>query len=89
MAQYQRYQASEKGADDAERRKLWQAFKELDKDGNNMIDKEEMLDFLAKNGVDEEHRTQIVEELFNKCDRDGNGYVDLNEFVDEYIYTKD
>lgn len=54
-----------------------------------MIDKEEMLDFLAKNGVDEEHRTQIVEELFNKCDRDGNGYVDLNEFVDEYIYTKD
>jgi predicted nuclease with TOPRIM domain len=60
----------------------------LDKDGNGQIDKDEMLDFLAKNGVDEDHRVQIVDELFNKCDADGNGYVDIGEFVNEYIDTK-
>lgn len=48
-----------------------------------------MLRFLAKNGVDEEHRVQIVEELFAKCDKDGNGTVDIEEFVEEYIFTKD
>ena len=47
-----------------------------------------MLDFLARNGVDEEHRVQIVDELFNKLDADGNGAVDVSEFVNEYIDTK-
>lgn len=52
------------------------------------IDKHEMLSWLAKNGVDEEHRAQIVEELFSKCDMDKNGTVEINEFTEEYIDTK-
>lgn len=47
-----------------------------------------MLDFLERNGVDEEHRIQIVDELFNKCDADGNGFVEIEEFINEYIDTK-
>ena len=76
------------GASDYEKQQLERAFAILDKDGNGMIDKEEMLDFLARNGVDEEHRVQIVDELFNKLDADGNGAVDVSEFVNEYIDTK-
>lgn len=46
-----------------------------------------MLNFLAKRNVDEEHRIQIVDELFDKCE-DFNGFVDLDEFTNEYLSTK-
>jgi Ca2+-binding EF-hand superfamily protein len=39
-----------------------------------------MLSFLAKKNIDEDHRIQIVDELFSKCDHDGNGEVDIEEF---------
>ena len=45
--------------------------------------------FLAKQGIDDEHRSQIVDELFDKLDDDGNGRIDLNEFSTQYVSTKD
>jgi Ca2+-binding EF-hand superfamily protein len=53
-----------------------------------MVSREDMLKFLAKRNVDEEHRVQIVDELFDKCDKDGNGFVDIDEFTSEYLSTK-
>lgn len=47
-----------------------------------------MLTFLAEKHVDEEHRSQIVDELFSVCDQNGNGFVDLNEFSLEYLKTR-
>lgn len=44
--------------------------------------------FLKSRGVDEDHRSQIVEELFSKCDEDHSGKIELNEFVDHYLDTK-
>ena len=32
-------------------------------------------------GVDEDHRDEIVNELFGKCDQDHNGKIDLDEFI--------
>jgi Ca2+-binding EF-hand superfamily protein len=60
----------------------------LDLNGDGKVSKDEMLNFLAKKNIDEDHRVQIVDELFSKCDHDGNGYVDIEEFGQEYISTK-
>jgi len=37
--------------------------------------------YLAQRGIDDEHRSQIVDEIFEKLDRDQNGLVDLSEFT--------
>ena len=74
--------------DPEEERRLTQEFKAIDLDGNGKIEREEMAEFLAKKGVDEEHRGQIVDELFSKCDVDANGKIDLAEFVSHYVTTK-
>jgi Ca2+-binding EF-hand superfamily protein len=37
--------------------------------------------FLAKKGIDADHRQEIVDELFNKCDADHNGRIEIDEFV--------
>lgn len=63
-------------------------FKVLDINGDGQVSKQEMLTFLAEKHVDEEHRTQIVDELFSVCDINGSGYVDLNEFSMEYLKTR-
>lgn len=63
-------------------------FKVLDLNGDGQVSKQEMLTFLAEKHVDEEHRTQIVDELFSVCDINGSGYVDLNEFSLEYLKTR-
>ena len=42
--------------DPAEEARLKKEFAEIDLDGSGMIDKEEMAAFLAKKGIDEEHR---------------------------------
>lgn len=71
-----------------EMRKLRNEFRNIDLDGNNKVDKIEMMTFLAQKGVPEEHRKEIVEELFSKCDQDMNGEIDIDEFVAHYIDTK-
>ena len=47
-----------------------------------------MLVFLAQKGIDEDHRGQIVDELFSKCDQNNDGDVQIEEFVNYYIITK-
>ena len=47
-----------------------------------------MMAFLAQKGIDEDHRGQIVDELFSKCDANNDGDVQIKEFVDYYIITK-
>ena len=44
--------------------------------------------FLSRQGIDDEHRTQIVDELFDKLDQDQNGRIDLTEFSEQYVSTK-
>jgi len=44
--------------------------------------------YLANQGIDEEHRSQIVDELFEKCDQDGNNRIELDEFTALYVQTK-
>jgi len=74
---------------DEQMRKLKLEFMSIDIDGNNKVDKHEMNAFLAEKGIAEEHRKEIVDELFSKCDQDNNGSIDIDEFVDEYIKTKE
>lgn len=62
-------------------RKLRMEFNAIDIDGDGRVDKQEMDRFLAKKGIDADHRQEIVDELFNKCDADHNGRIELDEFV--------
>jgi len=58
-------------------------FKQLDKDGNGVLDFNELHDLLLKGhpGFKEEDAW----DLFRKCDKDGSGSVSFDEFLD-YIY---
>jgi len=47
-----------------------------------------MMIFLAQKGIDEDHRGQIVDELFSKCDVNNDGDVQIEEFVNYYVITK-
>lgn len=47
-----------------------------------------MNNFLRNRGVDDDHRAQILEELFSKCDEDSNGRIEIDEFVSFYVDTK-
>lgn len=67
--------------------KIRAEFASMDSKGGGMVQRDDMLNFLAKRNVDEEHRIQIVDELFDKCE-DFNGFVDLDEFTNEYLSTK-
>ena len=60
-------------------------FKQLDRDGNNKIDKDEMNYFLGQKGISEEHRMEIIDVVFSACDADGNGFIELDEFVNQYV----
>jgi len=71
-----------------EQRKLRKEFAAIDENGDGKVDKTEMDLFLKSRGVDEDHRQQIVEELFSKCDEDHSGRIELNEFIDHYLDTK-
>jgi Ca2+-binding EF-hand superfamily protein len=75
-------------ADQQTLKRLRAEFAKLDLDRDGQLTRDEMLFFLEQSGVDEEHRVQIVQELFNTCDPDGNGFVDLNEYANEYLKTK-
>ena len=60
--------------------RLQQEFAQLDRNGDGKVDRNEMDVFLAQRGIDDEHRSQIVDEIFEKLDRDQNGQVDIAEF---------
>ena len=44
--------------------------------------------FLGGQGIDDEHRNQIIDELFDKLDKDANGRISLSEFSEQYVQTK-
>ena len=72
----------------SEETRLRQEFSQLDRNGDGKVDRDEMDAYLAQRGIDDEHRSQIVDEIFEKLDQDHNGHVDLNEFTQQYISTK-
>lgn len=49
---------------DAEELRLRREFEELDIDGNGIVDKNEMNEFLRQRNIDEEHRMQIIDVIF-------------------------
>ena len=63
-------------------------FDAIDENKDGRVDREEMNNYLADQGIDEDHRIQIIDELFEKADLDGNNRIDLDEFSALYIDTK-
>lgn len=63
-------------------------FDAIDENKDGRVDREEMNNYLAAQGIDEDHRIQIIDELFEKADLDGNNRIDLDEFSALYIDTK-
>lgn len=72
----------------SEQERLSREFKIIDRNGDGKIDRKEMDYYLAQKGIDDEHRSQIVDEIFEKLDRDQNDCVDLDEFSEQYVSTK-
>lgn len=60
----------------------------IDADGNGMVDRDEMDNYLMNQGINDEHRSQIVDELFEKLDKDANGRIEIAEFSSQYVSTK-
>ena len=60
----------------------------LDRDGNGQVDRNEMNIFLRDRGLDEEHRLQIIDVIFQNTDQDENNTISLDEFVSHYVNTK-
>ena len=81
-------QRSFNGNQMSEEERLRQEFAAIDENGDGKVDRDEMDNFLARQGIDDEHRSQIVEELFEKLDNDANGRIDLDEFSQQYVMTK-
>ena len=71
-----------------EETRLRMEFQAIDANNDGRVDRDEMDAYLAQQGIDEEHRIQIVDELFDKCDKDGNNRIDLDEFTTLYVQTK-
>ena len=44
--------------------------------------------FLKQKGIDEDHRIQIIDVIFQNADADGNNEISLDEFVQHYVDTK-
>lgn len=63
-------------------------FDAIDENKDGRVDREEMNNYLAGLGIDEDHRIQIIDELFEKADLDGNNRIELGEFSALYIDTK-
>lgn len=75
---YLAMQISEKEVND-----LRKIFLKLDKDGNGMISREEMmigLDYLKKE-VNCKLTNQDIDQIFNAMDFDNSGQVDYTEFI--------
>lgn len=75
---YLAMQISEKEVND-----LRKIFLKLDKDGNGMISREEMmigLDYLKKE-VNCKLTNQYIDQIFNAMDFDNSGQVDYTEFI--------
>ena len=57
----------------------------LDRDHNGIIDKEEVLNYLMNNGLEEDEAIQLREEIFVTIDSNHDGNISLEEFSTGYI----
>jgi Ca2+-binding EF-hand superfamily protein len=74
------------GCPPAKRAQLQKKFKELDKDGSNSLDMQELSALLKKGNPGMQNSE--IEALYGACDRNGDGVIDFDEFLD-YIYSQD
>jgi Ca2+-binding EF-hand superfamily protein len=61
-------------------RRLKEVFTEIDRDGNNKVDRKELKEAMAILKVD--LRTRDIDLLFDKFDKDRSNYIDYREFLD-------
>eukprot|EP00930_Biecheleria_cincta_P097194 TRINITY_DN88911_c0_g1_i1.p1 TRINITY_DN88911_c0_g1~~TRINITY_DN88911_c0_g1_i1.p1 ORF type:complete len:694 (-),score=146.52 TRINITY_DN88911_c0_g1_i1:48-2129(-) len=78
---YSRFMAEMMAAKRAENSQvLWTIFKELDKDGSNTLNREELQAMMSKPKVREILGRRSPDEMLQKMDADGDGVVDFREF---------
>ena len=67
------------------------AFKSYDKDGNGVLDRDEIIDLLTNHfkeqGIKKKPTMADVDEFFNQLDDDHSGEVEFEEFKDFLIAT--
>ena len=67
------------------------AFKSYDKDGNGVLDKDEIIDLLTNHfkeqGIKKKPTMADVDEFFNQLDDDHSGEVEFEEFKDFLVAT--
>jgi len=74
------------GCTPAKRAQLKKKFAELDKDGSNSLDINELAALLKKGNPGMKH--DEIEQLYSACDKNGDGVIDFDEFLD-YIYSQE
>ena len=57
----------------------------MDKDHNGLIDKDEVMEYLMNNGLEEEEAIQLTDEIISTLDTNHDGRISLEEFTDGYI----
>ena len=67
------------------------AFKSYDKDGNGVLDRDEIIDLLTNHfkeqGIKKKPTMADVDEFFNQLDDDHSGEVEFDEFKDFLVAT--
>merc|ERR1712029_559043 len=63
------------------RKKLKEAFKDIDQNADGNISKDELEEFLSYKNMTQKQ----MDDLMNKMDLDQNGVIDLKEFTYHYI----
>merc|ERR550514_1666972 len=67
------------------------AFKSYDKDGNGVLDRDEVFDLLTNHfreqGIKKKPTKGDVDDFFDKLDEDHSGEIEFNEFKDFLIET--
>ncbi|ETO30342.1 calcium-dependent protein kinase 4, partial [Reticulomyxa filosa] len=64
-----------------ERNVIVSAFRELDENGDGVLDRSELSKFLRRTGLSAQEVKKRTDELMKILDRDGDGVIDLNEFM--------
>ena len=67
------------------------AFKSYDRDGNGVLDRNEIIDLLANHfkeqGIKKKPTSKDVDEFFSRLDDDHSGEVDFEEFKEFLVGT--
>jgi calcium-dependent protein kinase len=66
---------------DKEQKIMLKTFKELDKNGDGTLSKDELLEGLLKLNFDEAHATLMMDKIFDELDVNNSDKIDFIEFV--------